>query len=365
MNNNNDHFDDFYSAEDDFNYPRSNRALWISIFKILIPLACFIFAIFWLWRSWFSSFLASSITVTPAQVTVTLPIPSLQPIPVASPTLTIATSVPLPILIATQAPISQSLDSNALAYHMLTLVNADRRAASLPPVQWDDLAAKIAADHAKEMGEQNYVSHWNLKGYGPDIRYSFGGGLDAWQENVAGSWRRFTNGTPVPITNWDAEIQRSQEGLMNSPGHRANILAPAHTHVGIGSYYHAATGEFRLVQLFINRYVILAPLPHRVKQGDVLIIEGELLATVSNPLMALAYEPFPTPMTVTQLNATSSYSSPAKDIEIIRLTTAGNRIFGKLKIDTKGKEGLLHVQVFVDINSKQAQATDVIIEVLP
>ena len=54
---------------------------------------------------------------------------------------------------------------------------------------------------------------------------------------------------------------------MDSPGHGANILVPAHTHVGVGIAYRPDLGELRLVQEFVNRYVELDPLPKELPLG--------------------------------------------------------------------------------------------------
>lgn len=294
--------------------------------------------------------------------------PTLEPAAaVSQPPLLATTSrpaaTPLPIQQPSATPQGLPIISNSSAIAMLPMINADRRAAGLQPVVWDEFAAKVAAAHAKEMAEQGYLSHWNRAGQGPDIRYGLAGGTDDSMENAHSSSGPFLNGTPVLITDWDEQLKKAQTGLMNSPGHRANILLPAHTHVGVGTYYHAPTGEFRLVQLFINRYVSFSPLPRIAKQGDVINIEGTLLSNVTNLILRVAYEPNPTPMTIAQLNTTHTYESPAVDLSVTRPTQSGNKLSAAYKVDTKGKAGLLHLQVFADVNGKQAQVTDAIIEI--
>lgn len=255
---------------------------------------------------------------------------------------------------------SQSFYVPALQRLMLDLINRDRQANGLSPVEWDESAAQAAMAHAEDMAAQNYFSHWNTQGWGPDVRYGLAGGTDVIRENVAAQWRRYDDGRPAPIDDWPALIRDVQAGLMNSPGHRANILDPHHTHVGVGIGYNAQTGETRIAQEFINRYVQLAP---AVNSGNVVALSGTLLNGASKPLVNVAVEPLPKPLTPDDLNnrMPRTYQSPAENIAVVRMEMQANdRFTARVPLGQNGA-GLYHIRIWVNVNGEQVPAANVLI----
>lgn len=252
---------------------------------------------------------------------------------------------------------SPSTTSAAVAYHppdlaalqalALKLINEDRAANGLSPVAWDEAAAQIAQAHAEDMlADPPYFSHWNRLGYGPDHRAALLVGFtDAIFENIHFYWRRTGDDQPAPIEDWPQRVLDAQAGLMDSPGHRANILDPARTHVGVGIAYRAEIGELRLAQEFVNRYVQLDPLP--AKLPDDFTVSGRLLAGASDPLINLAYEPFPEPLSLEQLAQTGSYQSVAEFFSAPRTEIAGDRFTARVLLDPNRRAGLYHIRVFV------------------
>jgi uncharacterized protein YkwD len=131
---------------------------------------------------------------------------------------------------------------------MLELVNRDRAASGLAPVVADPALAAVAEDkpfepcgfpvqgRAKDMGLRNYFDH-KILGCGllgiSSVLASLGISFSGSGENVA-----WMNGTTDPLVA--ASNLHSQ--LMNSSGHRANILNPQWTRVGVGSW-HSAPGQ--------------------------------------------------------------------------------------------------------------------------
>jgi len=247
-------------------------------------------------------------------------------------------------------------DLTILARHMMELVNRDRRAAGLEPVEWDDTAAYAAQEHAGEMALYGYLSHWNLMGYGPEHRYALAGGRDAVRENVYSYYQRYTNGEGMPIQDWYGTVERAQQTFMDSPAHRDNILQPSHSHVGIGIAYDPARGELRIAQEFLDRYVILERVPEEVHQGDAIEVLGQVLPGASTPLINLAYEPFPLAMTVEELNATSTYNSAASAYLALRPTMNGDKFSAAIHFTTSDRPGLYHVRVWVSQGGEQLLA---------
>ena len=133
-----------------------------------------------------------------------------------------------------QPPSSQIRADEQRAFELL---NADRRANGLPVLKLNGTLVVLAENYGKDMINRGYFSHYNpegqspfdrMRGYGINYRYA--------GENLAIN------------TNVDA----AQRALMNSAGHRANILNPNYTEVGIGVSYNSR-GAVYVVQEFIGR----------------------------------------------------------------------------------------------------------------
>ena len=186
---------------------------------------------------------------------------------------------------------------------------------------------------------------------------------DAVFENIHSYRRRSGNGAPAPIQDWPQRVLDAQEGLMDSPGHRRNIMDPAHTHVGVGVAYRAEIGEMRLVQEFVNRYVELDPLPDELPVGAEVEINGRLLNGASDPLINLAFEPFPQPLSLEQLAETGSYQSAAQFFSAPRTTIDDDRFRTRAILDFDGQPGLYHVWIFVTVPSERVKAVSPIIVV--
>jgi uncharacterized protein YkwD len=278
------------------------------------------------------------------------------PAPAATaPTATVAPAAPSGFL----PPGFDSLQAQAL-----DLINQSRAAEGLSPVTWDASVAKVAQAHAEDMLDGPFFSHWNRDGYGPDHRAALTAGMtDAVFENIHKTWRRTSDDQPAPIVDWPQRILDAHLGLMDSPGHRRNIMDPAHTHVGVGVAYRPDIGELRLVQEFVNRYVELDPLPAELPIGAEVEISGRLLDGASDPLINLAYEPYPQEMSLEQLNATGSYQSAAEFFSAPRTTVDGDRFRARAILDFDGQPGLYHVWVFVTVQGERVLAASPIVVV--
>ncbi|MBI2842293.1 MAG: CvpA family protein [Armatimonadetes bacterium] len=110
---------------------------------------------------------------------------------------------------------------------MLALVNGDRMKRNLPPLVIDDDLTAVARAHSRDMFARGYFSHVNPDELNPFDRMRRRGiGFEVAGENLAFA-------PTVPIAH---------EGLMNSPGHRENILASEFRRVGIGAVTNSIRG---------------------------------------------------------------------------------------------------------------------------
>ncbi len=102
---------------------------------------------------------------------------------------------------------------------MLVLVNEERQKAGLKPLKADPEMLVVARAHSKDMFARSYFSHITPEGLSPFVRMK--------REKV----RFLTAGENLALGQ---TLSICHRGLMNSPGHRANILKSSFGRVGIG-----------------------------------------------------------------------------------------------------------------------------------
>jgi uncharacterized protein YkwD len=102
---------------------------------------------------------------------------------------------------------------------MFELVNEERKRAGVAPLVFDNSLRDVARAHSSDMFERGYFSHYTPEGKSPFDRMSeFGIDFTFAGENLA----------LAPSTDL------AMQGLMNSLGHRKNILSPNFGKIGIG-----------------------------------------------------------------------------------------------------------------------------------
>jgi len=102
---------------------------------------------------------------------------------------------------------------------MFQLLNQERVRAGLKELKWNEKAAGVARKHSQDMFAKGYFAHENLEGKSPFDRMQEGGIVfKVAGENLA----------------YAATVELAHNGLMRSPGHRANILEVDYGTVGIG-----------------------------------------------------------------------------------------------------------------------------------
>jgi len=106
-----------------------------------------------------------------------------------------------------------------LEARMLELVNQERQAAGLAPLQADPELTEVARKHSADMFARGYFAHDTPEGLSPFDRMR------------AANVRFTTAGENLALA---PTLGIAHTGLMNSPGHRANILRREFGRVGIG-----------------------------------------------------------------------------------------------------------------------------------
>ncbi|MCQ6245817.1 CAP domain-containing protein [Streptomyces malaysiensis] len=117
-----------------------------------------------------------------------------------------------------------------LTSEVIALTNAERAAARLTPLAQDPRLAAAAQAHSDDMVARDFYSHTGPEGHQPwDRARAAGATHRGIGENIACGQRS------------PAEVVR---GWMDSPGHRANILKPDFTHIGVGHATGSRAGTY-------------------------------------------------------------------------------------------------------------------------
>lgn len=114
---------------------------------------------------------------------------------------------------------------------MLELINEERTSRGLNPLQLEQRLNDSAETHSEWMLNADVFSHTGQGGSSAgdrmrDSGFQFSGSW-RWAENIAWQSERGSSGISDDVANL-------HQSLMNSPGHRANILNPSLEYIGIG-----------------------------------------------------------------------------------------------------------------------------------
>lgn len=132
--------------------------------------------------------------------------------------------------------ISEFVSMSSEQRQALKLLNDDRKKRNLAPLQFNSHLSKLAESYARDMIDREFFSHRNPEGQSPfermqekQITFTYAG------ENIA----------------FNDSVYSAQQAFMHSPTHKANILSPNYTQVGIG-VVKSSTGRIYVVQEFID-----------------------------------------------------------------------------------------------------------------
>lgn len=109
---------------------------------------------------------------------------------------------------------------NGFEQQLFDLTNAARVRHGRSILRWDDAISETARKHSLDMAINDYFNHENLEGLSPFDR------MKADQIKFSKAGENLAYGQSSSIF--------AHEGLMNSKGHRDNILVDDYSHLGIG-----------------------------------------------------------------------------------------------------------------------------------
>lgn len=256
--------------------------------------------------------------------------------------------------------------------YMLALINRDRAAHGLAPVELDEGPPTIAGQrHAEDMVRLGYLGHWGSDGSVPEQRHTEAGGADMVLENalcVTDEARRTVDGKPLIDPK---QVERAESLFFNevppNDGHRRNILKPAHTRVGIGVAQFVETAKELAVpcfaQEFVDGYGTYTPLPRKAKPGATVHVEGTLTNGARPTGVGVARLPLPRPIAASELNRRRSYPVP-KPFQMywgpgfvtpIVAKISGPKIEIDVPLSDKGQPGLYEVSVWAKLAGSEEQ----------
>lgn len=122
---------------------------------------------------------------------------------------------------------------------LLERLNETRAEVSLPPLRDDPELERIASAHSQDMISHNFIGHQSPRTGTPADRVHAGG---------------IRSGLILENIGRGYSAREIHEGLMDSPGHRANIVNRDATHVGIGVVAQTENGRtaFVATEVFIQ-----------------------------------------------------------------------------------------------------------------
>ncbi|HZK53518.1 MAG TPA: CAP domain-containing protein [Desulfosporosinus sp.] len=147
--------------------------------------------------------------------------------------------VPSPNPASTPTPIldPSEVDLSADQQQMLDLINQERAKAGVGLLKIDPQLQKMAQVKSDEMVAKSYFSHTSPTYGSPfEMMKTFGISYTSAGENIAGN----------------SSVDNAHEALMNSPGHKENILKSSFNYIGIGITASPTYGKM-FAQDFIGR----------------------------------------------------------------------------------------------------------------
>lgn len=180
----------------------------------------------------------------------------------------------------------------------MKLINKDRATAGIPPVKLNPNL--IAQEHAEDMLKNTYVSHWDISGLKPYMRYTLFCGHNSNSENAAAFF-----GAPVPdpykaLT--DLEFQMVYNDTAQHNAHRDTILGSNYNQIQIGVAYDPENGiyfDHEFETAYIN-WTGTPPLSS--KPGQTITLGGNFTySELKIDSISVYYDPLPTSKTSCQL----------------------------------------------------------------
>ena len=202
-------------------------------------------------------------------------------------------------------------------------INADRAAAGLAPVAWDEAASKVADTFCAAQIEEGTRGHFLTDGIPPYARTAFAGISGMGSENAV-AW--ITNAPRFTESPLALALAGHDDMLRETPpndGHRRTILDPAATHVGVG--WAIQGGSFRMAEEFLTRRLAELSL---ADDGGTLVVKGKTMPGYSLQFVTIAWEALPQRLTKEELRSRLNYVYPEPHFALVGEGRRSMRVVG-------------------------------------
>ena len=130
---------------------------------------------------------------------------------------------------------------------MLSLINSDRAQASDGPLTLDVTLSTIAQGRSQDMISRNYFSH-TIPGSPPTMVFDI---LDKQHISYSMVGENIALNNYIDFYSRSKTVDQTNTDLMNSPEHRANLLEPKFTHLGLGIAFDSS-GKMITTEIFTS-----------------------------------------------------------------------------------------------------------------
>lgn len=156
-------------------------------------------------------------------------------------------------LLPMTAPVHLSLASTEEIeeQELIADINQERHAHGLSDLVPDPLLGGAARSHSREMCGKDYFDHRSPSAGMATPMDRYFQALQAHGEGRPDIALVGENIFYASVTNTTYNAQYAHEALMHSPGHRANILEPRFSKVGVG-VYRDSKGRFWVTEMFLR-----------------------------------------------------------------------------------------------------------------
>jgi uncharacterized protein YkwD len=204
--------------------------------------------------------------------------------------------------------------SDRVSRVLFAQIIADREAAGVPPVLWDESAARLARGYAERQLAEGIWGHFLTDGDPPYARSSAAGLLGFGAENSSAA---LSIGGPISEDETSLALEAHRQMLEERPpndGHRKTILDPTETHVGVGVAWN--TSSFRLVEeFFTRRYEWLRV--EKAGTGVALRISGKTRPPAKLEFVTVSRESLPAELSAEEAVSRRSYSYPMPEMGVV------------------------------------------------
>lgn len=249
----------------------------------------------------------------------------------------------------------------------LELINTDRQTQQLQNVSLS--AESSGQQHADDMLNKNYFSHWDTNGYKPYVRYTLAGGKGAVAENIATESGSYSD-PKTALKQMEYSMMFDDAGW--NWGHRDNIMNAFHNKVSIGIAYDSSNICF--VEDFEDDYVSWSTLTFSTQAA----MQGTISKAGQTIMQVAIYFDKPTNLTTQQLEnppydgaydsgtyvgvvvspppSGQEYSQPTEGIMIIATTwgQTGQNFYIRFDLSSafaKYGQGIYTLLLFTETNS--------------